>query len=1669
MDEQEERNADSLPKQPSDSISAAESASDAPEDAATSPPGCTDEAVLEAAPSAVVPTLAETAPSPFTPEHERYLIARGVDLALAARAGLHGVDGAEAARLVGRSRPFACGGLAIPYPQIAPPYVRVRLDDPGCAGGMRYVVPAGRPVPLYVPEGLPTIEPLVIVESPIKALALLSAGIAAVGLGGTGTTLAAKAGARELHESWRLVPPIGKAVVVLFDSNRQTNVNVARDEARLALAAARAGGQVKVAALPRAADGADWGPDDFLAALGKNALAKVLEEALPADPAEHARAHLEHSAPLEEGTAHEHAAQLLADLPFLISILERGAAARSAVEGVMRKHKIPIRGLDLALKETSAHIAEQHRKATEDRKGAKPPGSIGDEYEIIDGCLCEVSAGRDGEPIVRPLCNFTANIVREVVRDDGVEARREFVVRGRLADGTPLGETVLLAEDFAEGVWVLEAWGSRALVRAEGSIPHRLRAAIQKHSCPTVLEVYGHTGWRLIGEELVFLHGGGAIGGTGITVELADTLARYRLPTEVEDLASAVRQSLRCLELAPPEVTFPIFGAVYRAPTMSILHTDTTLWIHGRSGAMKSSVATVFLGHFGDFDYLHSPACWSDTAATLEYRLYLAKDVLMLIDDFVPRGADCYDEQHKKAGQILHAIGNNASRGRMRADSTAQPGRPPRALAMVTAEDKPTGFSTNARLLPVHLLDGVVNVPLVTELQAKKERLTHAMAGYIAWLRERYTGLHEKLKVRQVYWRDRFMAVGVHKRLPTGQSHLMVGLELFAAFARDVGVFGRESARDFLGRGEDALLLVGNEHSQAAHEGDPARRFLDVVATLLAQGKVSLAAPADPLDQEAGCEAIGWRDDAEHIAYFLPEAVFRVAVTALKAAGEAMPLQMPTLWERLAQIGALAAREGGRYAVKRVLGGERRRVLAVRLAALEPEDDPGPPAGGGPGAGGSEGPEPLEIAASPKPEASAPAPTDTSTVSCHCVNSPAAFAQLMERMSRAELVAVDTETRPRRQDLPLDGRSRKYHSLTASLNEAIGLSFSFRLAESPPEGEHYYLPLRHQGAEDQLTIDEVRAPLERFFRNEEIVKLFHNAKFDLNVLRRDGFVLAGLPHDTLMLASLVDLYQLPRVDAPSAGDIRKERYTRERPPLGLKELASRHLDVRAAADARALDAWRAREAGRLRCKKNDITYDQVPIPLMTPYAASDTRFTLALAPLLHGIVDEAGAKLYQTERALIPILADMEYGGARIDRAFLERAAIEYEEKTRAARQAVHAAAGRDDFEIDSNPQLVRVFQAAGLHLPAGAGGHPSLTKDTLEALAGKHPLAKAVAEYRKVAKLKSTYIDSLLAKLDERDHVHCNFKSHGTRTGRLSSEAVNLQNIPVAMRAAFVPPAGHLIVCIDLSQIELRIVAHYSQDPVLVDAFQRGQDIHTRTAVEVFGESSDPDEAKRRRKIAKNLNFAICYGAGAGRLAAMSGESMAACKAHLARFDRVYARLAAWKREVIAEAHRSGQVQNLYGRTRWLPILADRSMRGTPAYWKAERCSVNTLIQGTAADMFKETMVTMGALLRERGARTRMVLNVHDELVFYVPTGELELVPELKRVMESPSIAAELLVPLVADVSWSEVNWRDKREGLPTEALLDATVSVVPTELELEEPAEGDSAEDEGEERGAA
>jgi DNA polymerase-1 len=428
--------------------------------------------------------------------------------------------------------------------------------------------------------------------------------------------------------------------------------------------------------------------------------------------------------------------------------------------------------------------------------------------------------------------------------------------------------------------------------------------------------------------------------------------------------------------------------------------------------------------------------------------------------------------------------------------------------------------------------------------------------------------------------------------------------------------------------------------------------------------------------------------------------------------------------------------------------------------------------------------------------------------------------------------------------------------------------------------------------------------------------------------------------------------------------------------------------------------------------------------------AEAADITGRLATALHKEVEEAGLKnLYEEiDLPLVPVLARMEQAGVAIDRAVLGEMSLRLEREIDAKAKEIWQCCG-EEFNINSPKQLGEVlFNKLNLPKPVkyGKGRTISTAVDVLEGLAAEHQAPKLVLEYRQLSKLKSTYVDALPALLNPATgRLHTTFDQTGTATGRLSSANPNLQNIPIRtelgreIRAAFTAAPGHLLLAADYSQIELRLLAHYSKDPLLVEAFRRGDDIHTLTASQVFGVPPlmvTPDH----RRQAKVVNFGIVYGLSAFGLSQNLGIEPSDAKKFIEAYFEKYRGVRAFIDRTIEETQRDGSVKNLFGRVRPIPDINSKNfnLRGF-----AERTAVNTPLQGTAADLIKIAMIRIDAAILERGLKSRMTLQVHDELVFEVPEAEMDGMRTLVR--EQMESAYQLSVPLMVEIGVGK-NWQD-------------------------------------------
>ena len=530
-----------------------------------------------------------------------------------------------------------------------------------------------------------------------------------------------------------------------------------------------------------------------------------------------------------------------------------------------------------------------------------------------------------------------------------------------------------------------------------------------------------------------------------------------------------------------------------------------------------------------------------------------------------------------------------------------------------------------------------------------------------------------------------------------------------------------------------------------------------------------------------------------------------------------------------------------------------------------------------------------------------------------------------------------------------------------------------------------------------FSAEEIRGALGPVFASSK-TKAAHNAKFDLHVLRGLGIEVAPPIADSMLAHYVVDPTQRHGMD-----------------PLAREFLHYDPIPIESLIGPKG---------------KGQRTMDAVPVEQVAEYAAEDADVTLRLHRTLEPLVRERGAwRAYdEAENPLVPVLADMEDAGIRIDVDALARYSGVLAKELAGLVSRIHELAG-GPFNIDSPQQLGRVlFERLGLPAAAKTStGHWSTAEDVLQGLAAAHEIVPAILDYRAVSKLKSTYVDKLPACIDPRDgRVHTTFQQALAETGRLSSDNPNLQNIPVRtdrgkpIRAAFVAgDAEHVLVSADYSQIELRMMASLSGDETMIDAFRHDADIHAATAARVYG-IDEKDVTREQRSHCKQVSFGIIYGISAFGLAQRLGIPRHQADGLIKAYFEMFPGVRRFMDETVARARRDGFVSTLLGRRR---PLRDISSRNATVRAAAERNAVNTPVQGSAADLVKLAMVRVHAALRERGLRSRLVLQIHDELLLDCPAAEVPDVTAL--VKDAMEHAIPLAVPLKVDVG-SGANWLD-------------------------------------------
>jgi len=624
----------------------------------------------------------------------------------------------------------------------------------------------------------------------------------------------------------------------------------------------------------------------------------------------------------------------------------------------------------------------------------------------------------------------------------------------------------------------------------------------------------------------------------------------------------------------------------------------------------------------------------------------------------------------------------------------------------------------------------------------------------------------------------------------------------------------------------------------------------------------------------------------------------------------------------------------------------------------------------------SQEPKPAHTAdlfGSPEPAASTY--TANNSRSYETILSNEQLERWLSKISTAKLVCFDTETT----------------SLEPMQAKLVGMSFSVEA------GSAAYLPLTHDyfDAPQQLPFAETLAKVKPLLENPAIKKVGQNLKYDQHVLANHGIALNGIAHDTLLQSYVFESHKTHGMDALS------ERH------LGLKTISFEEVAGKGA---------------------KQVSFNQVTVETAAEYAAEDADITLQLHEAMYPQI-AADAKLEyiysQIEMPVSNILFTIERNGVLIDSAMLNAQSNEIGMKLVALENQAYALAGQP-FNLGSPKQLQEIlFGKLGIKpLKKTPSGTPSTDEDVLQELALDYPLPKVLLEYRGLAKLKSTYTDKLPRMINPATgRVHTSYNQAVAITGRLASSDPNLQNIPVRsaegrrIREAFIAPKGSVIVSADYSQIELRIMAHLSQDAGMLNAFANNEDIHRATAAEIFGvERADVDHEQRR--YAKVINFGLIYGMSAFGLAQNLNIERSAAQSYIERYFARYPGVREYMQNTREIAKQQGYVETYFGRRLWVPeINSANGMRRAGA----ERAAINAPMQGTAADLIKLAMIAVDSWLRDEKLQTKLVMQVHDELVLEVPETELELVKQ--KLPELMQHVAKLDVPLLAEVGVGH-NW---------------------------------------------
>ena len=607
-------------------------------------------------------------------------------------------------------------------------------------------------------------------------------------------------------------------------------------------------------------------------------------------------------------------------------------------------------------------------------------------------------------------------------------------------------------------------------------------------------------------------------------------------------------------------------------------------------------------------------------------------------------------------------------------------------------------------------------------------------------------------------------------------------------------------------------------------------------------------------------------------------------------------------------------------------------------------------------------------------------PTNNLNIEVIVIDTDKKLADLVTELNKAKVISFDTETT----------------STEEMKAEIVGISLAIK------EGEGYYIPTGHV-AGTNLPLDQVLSALKAPLTNPKIGKIAHNAKYDYIVLARRGLKVSPLTFDTMLAEFIID---------PSSRS------------MGLKNLAFVKLGEEMTHIQDLIGKG-----------KKQITMAEVAIESAAPYAVADAEVTFRLLPIQQeGLKRVHGEKLLEDiDLPLTPVLADMEMNGISLDLPFFKETSKRLEKRMAEIEKQVFESVGKP-FNLNSTQQLSDVlFQRLGLEPPdrgnKTASGHFSTSAGVLDMLRGKHPVVDLILEHRELSKIKSTYVDALQAALNsETGCVHTNYSQIGAVTGRLSSSNPNLQNIPIRseegrrIRNGFVASKGNVLLSVDYSQIELRIVAHMAEDEGMLAAFRADEDIHATTAAAIYGVKADA-VTKNMRRHAKAINFGLIYGMSVFGLTRTTELTLAEAETFVKAYFEKFPGVKRYLDGIRKQAAKQGYVETLLGRRRYFPALQGKA--NVQVKNREEREAINAPVQGTAADIMKIAMLKIPAALQEASLKAKMLLQVHDELVFEVPEKELKKTAGI--IQDVMTNAYPLSIPLSTEARYGK-NWGDMK-----------------------------------------